>query len=130
MEIFFLLAGVLTLLVGAIHTVLGEILIFRHMRVAGIVPTNGASILKERHVRILWASWHMVTIFGWALASILLRLAFATVDSSFRSFVLKAIIFAMLASALLVLYGTKGKHPGWIGLAGVAALIWFSSALS
>jgi hypothetical protein len=25
---------------------------------------------------------------------------------------------------LLVLVGTRGRHPGWIALAAVAALVW------
>lgn len=120
------IAGILLLIVGAIHSVMGEILIFRQMRVSGIVPTNGAPLLKERHVRILWASWHIVTVFGWALAIIILRLAFPTDDNSFQIFAKHLIIASLLASALLVLFATEGRHPGWLGLAAAAILAWIS----
>ena len=126
MQTYIFIAGVLTIIVGAIHSVMGEIFIFRQMRVRGIIPTNGAPLLKERHVRILWASWHVVTVFGWGFAAVMMRLAFPTDNISFQTFVKHAIIASMLASALLVLIGTKGRHPGWLGLAAVAVLIWLA----
>ena len=57
-------AGTLAFLVGAIHSVLGERLIFRRMRIGTIIPTNGGKVIGEGHVRIIWASWHIVTLFG------------------------------------------------------------------
>ena len=38
--------------------------------------------------------------------------------------VAEVIATAVLASAALVLVGTKGRHPGWIGLLVVAVLAW------
>ncbi|KRF03386.1 hypothetical protein ASG89_23390 [Paenibacillus sp. Soil766] len=32
---------------------------------------------------------------------------------------------SMLIGALLILIGTKANHPGWVGLLGVAVLVWF-----
>lgn len=122
---YLLIASCLAFFVGLIHSVLGEILIFKHMRKGGIVPTNGGSMLKERQVRILWATWHIVTVFGWAIALILLREALpgmvGLMPSDFG-----IIAVAMLASSLLVLFATKGKHPGWIGLLAVAILVWLA----
>ena len=46
-------AGCLAFVLGFIHSILGEILIFKRMRDGGIIPTNGGSLLEERHVRIL-----------------------------------------------------------------------------
>ena len=124
MQTCLLSAGVLAFVVGAIHSVLGEVLIFRRMRKGGVVPTFGAPLLLERHVRILWASWHMVTVFGWAFGAVLLRFAFPAEDYPIQAFVENAIIFATLASSLLVLISTKGRHPGWLGLLGIAVLTW------
>lgn len=126
MQTYMFAAGVLALIVGLVHSVLGEVLIFRHLRSQGFVPAMGAPPLRERHVRILWASWHLATVFGWAFGIILLRLAFPTNDHSFQVLVVEAIVFAFLGGSFLVLIGTKGRHPGWIGLLGVAALVWFS----
>lgn len=112
-------------MVGLVHSVLGEVLIFRRMRVHGLVPTNGGKIIGEGHVRILWASWHLVTVLGWLAASALIGLAVAPMQPLAHMLALRAIVVAMLASSLLVLVGTKARHQGWVGLLGVAVLTWF-----
>ncbi len=113
MNAYLLAAAIVAIVVGAIHSVLGEVLIFRHLRKGALVPTASAPPLRERDVRILWASWHIATVFGWAFAVLLLQLA--TVE--------QAAIGAFIGSSLLVLLGTRGRHPGWIGLLAVAALV-------
>ncbi len=124
MNDYFVAAAALAFLVGIIHSVLGEILIFRRLRTGGVVPTNGSTLLDERHVRILWASWHVLSVMGWGMASILLWLAMEPSAAGNTAFIEKAIIASMLGGALLVLIGTRGRHPGWIGLLGVAILVW------
>ena len=124
MNTYFLAAAALTLAVGFIHSVLGEILIFRRMRKSGWVPTDGGSILQERHVRILWASWHVVTALGCVIAATLYWLASPQSGTASREFLPLGISVGMLGSSALVLIGTKGKHPGWVGLLGVAVLVW------
>jgi len=122
MQNYMFAAGVLAILVGLVHSVLGEILIFNRMRNKGVIPTTGAPLLRARHVRILWASWHVVTVFGCAMGAILLRLAFPVSENVLQIFVENTIAIAMLISSLLVLVGTKGMHPGWLALLGVAVL--------
>ena len=126
MQTLLLVAGVITAVTGLIHSVFGEILIFRHVRNGGLVPAVGAPPLRERNIRIIWATWHLATVFGWAFAGVLFRLAFG--HPSPTSLILSAIVFAYLGGAILVLIGTKGRHPGWIALSAVAALTWFASA--
>ena len=75
------LAAVGLALVGAAHSVLGEILVFRSLRLRGVVPTGGQPVLREQHVRILWGSWHLVTVLGWALSALLWRLGTVPVDA-------------------------------------------------
>lgn len=126
MQNYMLAAGILAISVGFVHSVLGEVLIFSRMRNQGVIPTVGKPLLRERHVRILWASWHIVTVFGCAIGAILVRLAFPFSDSTLQLFVENTIVVSMLVSALLVLVGTKGMHPGWVGLLGVSILIAIS----
>lgn len=117
------LAGALTFVVGAVHSILGERLIFRRMRQGTLIPTHGKPILHERHVRILWASWHVVTLFGWAMGAVMLQRASA--DAPLDAWLAHAIAASMFGGSLLVLIGTRGRHPGWIGLLAVALLVWF-----
>ena len=102
---------------------LGELLIFKRMRSDTLVPTVGGSLLSERHVRILWATWHIVSIFGLGFAAIL-GIGLDAVDPP--QFVQRVIAVTMAVSGSLVLVATKAKHPGWIGLLLVAALAWIA----
>ena len=117
-------AGALAFFVGFAHSVLGERMIFRRMRSGSVVPTNGGKIIGEGHVRIIWASWHVLTIFGWLIAATLVWLANPTDQMQNQSTLLSAIASAMLVSSALVFIATKARHPGWAGLLGVAALTW------
>ena len=124
MNTSFAIAGVLAIAVGLVHSVLGERLVFRRMRAQGLIPTNGGEVLREPHVRIIWASWHIVTVLGCCLGVVLFWLAQPANAHLAGSWVVKAIAIAMLVSAALVLVGTKAKHPGWAGLLAAAVFIF------
>ena len=113
-------AAILMIVVGMVHSVLGEHLIFSPLRTGGLIPTDGGSHLRERNVRILWATWHFTSVLGWAAAFILFQAASTAVPV----LVIQAIMLAAAAGGLLVLVGTRGKHPGWIALLVVALLVW------
>lgn len=124
MNAYFASAAALAFIVGLVHSVLGEVLIFRRLRADGIVPTYGGNALEERHVRILWATWHAVTAFGWCIAAVLLWLSIAAQNAASILPLGRLIASAMVVASALVLIGTKGKHPGWVGLLAVAILAW------
>jgi hypothetical protein len=107
-------AAALTALIGAIHSALGERLIF------GLPPGSAADAVTGRYRGILRASWHATTLFGWALAAVLAW--FAVSPLPFPAGVRAAAVAATGLSSLLVLLLTRGRHPGWIGLAGATAL--------
>ncbi|WP_397572917.1 hypothetical protein [Silanimonas sp.] len=117
-------AAALALVTGIVHSYLGERLIFRHLRGRSLVPSLPAPPLGERHVRILWATWHLASILGWVLASLLWRIAQQDGAAVSTDWLLKASGGGFFAGALLVLVGTRGRHPGWIALAAVAVLSW------
>ena len=121
-------AAILALVTGVVHSFLGERLIFRHLRVSSIVPTLPAPPLQNRHVRILWATWHLASVLAWAFAGLLWQLARASLPSLSAQSVLMAAAAGFIAGSLLVLFATRGRHLGWIALAVVGALSWASAA--
>ena len=127
MQSLFVVAGVLALITGVVHSVLGEKLIFRHLRNGGLVPAMGAPPLRERNIRIIWAIWHLASVFGWAFAGVLIWLGLAPPNQSLQVLVVSAAVLAYLGGSMLVLIGTKGRHPGWIALLLVAALTWVAA---
>ncbi len=123
MNYWLLSAACLMLLIGIVHSVLGEHLVFRRLRGRGLIPTEGGALLLERHVRILWATWHLTSLLGWFIAAVLLLLA--DDDAALRHgrvVLATGIALATFLGALLVLVGTRGRHPGWLGLLIVSVL--------
>lgn len=128
MNSYFTAAAILTFLVGLAHSVLGEVMIFSRLRPAGLIPTDGGGLLRESNVRILWASWHVLTVLGWGMGAILLWLALPSSQAASHAFVAQAIVVSMFVGSAFVAVGTKARHPGWIGLLGVALLVWLGRA--
>lgn len=118
MNTWLLAATALGVVVGLIHSVLGEVLIFRHQRRAAAGRRR-----LQRPFDILWASWHIATVFGLGLAAVLWQLAVMPEPNALRGFLLNVVAVVYAGSALLVLFGTRARHPGWAGLGAVAVLV-------
>ena len=127
MNWYFFTAGILCLVLGIAHSFLGEFLIFKDKRRKGsVIPSKRSEGLRQRHLRIIWATWHLGSVFGWCLGAILIKVSIAQsrLNVSFIEFIVHAMIFAMLTTSFLVLVATKGKHPGWIVSLVIAILLW------
>lgn len=130
MNIYYLIAGLLCFILGIVHSFLGEYLIFNQKRNSGkLVPSIAGKTLKERHLRIIWATWHLASVFGGCIGIVILKMAWIQeiCDVSIASFIIKTVIYSMLLASLLVLVGTRGKHPGWIVLLLIAILLIIGS---
>lgn len=124
MNTYFIAAGVLCLVLGLFHSLLGEYLIFKSKREQGkLVPTKKSLELKERHLRILWATWHLASILGWCIGALLLQISQEQNLDPYHS-MLQIITYAMCLSSILVFVGTKGKHPGWLVLLLIGILVF------
>jgi hypothetical protein len=115
-----LAASALAVIIAVTRSVLGEHLIFRHLRTQRIVPTRPAPPLSERHVRIIWATWHLASVVALGFAGILWAMSWS---GERDPVMLWSITAAFAASGALVLVATRGRHPGWIALSGVAVLV-------
>ena len=126
MNTYFLIAGILCFILGLVHSILGEVLIFKGKRNNGsIIPSKNSTELKERHLRIIWATWHLASIFGWCIGIILVKISLSQNDLNlkFIAMIIQSMMYTMFAGSLLVLIGTKRKHPGWIVLLVIGMLL-------
>lgn len=124
MNIWFLCAAGLTVLIALAHSVVGEQRIFRHLRRAGeLVPTEGDTLLREFQVRILWATWHMLSVMGLGLAAVLFWLAHPAAQAASAGRLEWSVAAAMAVSGALVLVSNRGQHPAWLALFAAAALV-------
>lgn len=126
MNIYIFIAGILCFLLGIIHSILGEFLIFKNKRNKGsLVPSKKSPVLKERHLRIIWATWHLASLFGWCIGAVLIHISLNQNASLFDSFdfILQTTMYIMFFASLLVCLGTKAKHPGWVVLLIIGILL-------
>lgn len=126
MNSHFFSAGILCFVLGLAHSILGEYLIFRNKRNKGsLVPSKVNGEFKERHLRIIWATWHVVTVLGWLIGGFLIKISFEQnkLNSEIIGHAILWTIYAMIASSFLILVGTKGKHPGWVVFLLIAILL-------
>ena len=123
MNLFLVSAGILSIVVGLVHSILGEFLIFKNLRNRSLIPNVSVPPLRHKHIQILWATWHLASIFGFAMGTILIQLAIASENSVLT---IHSIALSMFLASALVFCATKGKHPGWAGLLGVAVLCWLA----
>lgn len=122
MNPWLLSAGLCTLLIGAVHSVMGERRIFRHLRHSGIVPTRAEPLLRGYQLAIVWASWHLVTVFGLGVAVLLFAAARSDTPAPLRDLLGASSIGIMLAAAALVAFATRGRHLAWLALSLTSAI--------
>ncbi len=93
------------------------------------MPTLVTNDLKERHLRIIWATWHLTSFFGWCIGTLLIKIALNQnlVSKELLKFIIASISISMLCSSILVFTATKGKHPGWIILLGISILTFLGT---
>jgi len=121
MSNFLGVAGVLMILLGLVHSVLGEMLIFRHVRRGKAQHAGAIDLLPQRRWDALWSSWHLVTLLGVGLGSSLLLSA--SVPATTPRPYLSAIAVTFSAASVFWVLGTRGKHPAWIVFAVIAAVM-------
>jgi len=111
------IAGVLTLLLSGVHSILGEKLIFARLRNAGAWSEAALNLLALRRWLAIRATWHLVSILAAGLAALL----FATAFGSVRVDLVLGATF--LVAAVYWAIATRFGHPAWIALCGIGALL-------
>jgi len=114
-------AAVLAVAIGAAHSYLGErYILVRLLRRADLPRLFGSDVFTKRTLRF---AWHMTTVAWWGLGAVLVMV---TGGASARS-TGAAIAATFLATALLILIGSRGRHLAWIVFLVIAAAAWYAT---
>ena len=117
------LAAVLIFLLGLAHSLLGErFILVRLFRREDLPKLFGGTAFTTQTLRF---AWHLTTIVWWGFAVLLWQLAAGPVSTPF---ILKVIGYTSIASGLLPLVFTRGRHLSWVVLFLVGAIALFKAA--
>ena len=119
MDNMLLIAGLLTLLLSAVHSVVGERLVFAPLREGGQWSEAALKLLALRRWLSIRATWHLVSILATGLAALLLSQALGGPDAQLLmggTFLVSTVYWAA---------ATRFGHPAWIILGVIAALLLF-----
>ena len=112
-------AALLTFLVGAAHSWLGE----RHLIGPMLAPENRAGPLARSHFmrQVLRFAWHITSVAWWGSAALFAWLATVPLDANGRA-ALVAAAATFGVSGVMTLVLSRGRHLAWIAFLAIAAL--------
>lgn len=124
MTYFLTSAAALAFLIGVAHTLLGErYIVTRLLRRSDLPELFGADTFTRQTIRF---AWHLTTVAWWGLASILVAVSGVFEGVLVRNAVVSSIAFTFLASAILSIVFTRGKHLSWLVFVAIAFLCWLA----
>lgn len=124
MNLMLLAASLVAVALAIAHSVIGEVLIFKTLRQKRAENAEALRILSRRRWDALWSTWHLLTIFGFGFAAVLFVLAGNSAATSHD--VQNPLVATFLAGSVFWIAGTRGRHPAWIVLLILAALVWWA----
>ena len=111
-----LIGTILLLIIGLIHSYLGEkYLLIRLFRRDNLPKLLGSDWFTKRILRF---AWHLTTIAWWGFAAILYFLY--SPSGNIRSEILITITVVFALSGIISLLFSRGKHLSWLFFFGIA----------
>jgi hypothetical protein len=109
MNTWFMFAFAFTVLVGLLHSILGEKYVITPLQHRENLPRIfGSDLLTKRTLRF---AWHLTTVAWFSLASFMLKLAFQKALS--MQFTVSVLFATFAVSFLISLTISRGRHFSW-----------------
>lgn len=118
-SILLMAAAGLTLGVVALHSLAGERRLIRPLLASSALPDLGHGLWYTR--ALIRAAWHVTSLAWLGLASAMLAAALRPAVAAPAWVLPVALTFGF--SGLVSLVASKGRHPGWLGLLPISALL-------
>lgn len=128
MNYYLLVSGILMVVMGIVHSIVGEKKIIGPIQHAEELPKVRGSIRGTKQT--LRFAWHVTSVLGWGAGVILFYYATLTAFAADQIFVLKTLSVTFFICFLVSLIGSRAKHPSWIIFIIVSILTWLSFGLS
>src|SRR5204863_7202062 len=112
-------AVVLIFLLGLVHSILGErYILIRLFRRSDLPRLFGSDLFTRRTLRF---AWHLTTVVWFGIAAMLVHVVMGWPLSTPE--VGGTVAVTSVASALVSVVGSRGRHPAWVVFLAVAALV-------
>jgi hypothetical protein len=114
-----LVAAALILALGLVHSVLGErYILIRLFRRTDLPRLFGSDLFVRRTLRF---AWHLTTVVWLGVAAIFVQVARGPLSASQLGQILA---LTALASAVVALVGSRGRHPAWLVFLVIGLCAW------
>jgi len=121
-----LIGTVLLLIIGIIHSYLGEkYILIRLFRRDDLPKLLGSDWFTKRVLRF---AWHLTTLAWWGFSAILYVLSNPTVNVQNEILIIITVVFAL--SGVVSLSFTRGKHLSWLFFFTIAAISYYGVTYS
>jgi hypothetical protein len=113
-------AAALAAVLGVAHSWLGERLVLGPL----FAPATRQGMLRQSVFarKALRATWHLATIAWWTFAALFVVLARAPASPTGR-LILGVLAAGFLATGLVILASSRGRHPAWLVFLAIAAAV-------
>ncbi len=116
-------AATLCLLIGIVHSYLGErFILIRLFRGDGVPHLFGSDYLSKRTLRF---AWHITTLAWWGFGYLLFKVAEGHEDLG--QSVLHTVSMVFLVSGMFSFGFTKGRHLSWVVFWAIAGLSYYAA---
>lgn len=117
------LAAFFAIMLGIVHSVLGERYLLRRLFKHECFP----KIFKKAEFasRTIRFAWHITSIAWWGFAALLIQLAQGTISTHY---VAQTLGFTFVASGLAALIGSRAKHLAWPIFLAIGAIAFYAAA--
>ncbi|MDH3589512.1 MAG: hypothetical protein OEQ74_08920 [Gammaproteobacteria bacterium] len=117
-----IVAAVLIILIGLVHSYLGEKFILIRLFRQPLPRLFGNDAFTRQTLRFVW---HMTTVCWWGFAALLIGLEYGY---SSKGEILLIIGTTFGIGALFPLIATRGKHLSWLVFTAISLICYFAAA--
>lgn len=120
------IAGFLAILIGFLHSLLGEkYILVRLFRNNNLPQLLGSDWFTKRTLRF---AWHITTVAWWGFAAILFL--FASASPNIQQGALLVVGAVFLISGMFSAGFSRGKHLSWVVFGAISAICFYAATYS
>jgi len=124
MNLMLLAGGLLSVLIGIVHSVLGEKLLLGPLFQRDDLPKLlGSATFTRRTLRF---AWHLTTVLLLGIGSVVVALSLSQLEPH-SAWILRVFAIVFAVCSIVSLIGARAKHFSWWVFLIISVLLWFGA---